>query len=199
MQVSEEQIWESFRGGDEGAFKALYEAYFDVLYDFGRKFTPDVDDISTAIQDLFVKLWNNRTRLSSTTSVRNYLFTAYRRRLVRLIQKRNGAVIPAFSLEPDVAGYRWVEEETVFSREDRAELRNMLARMIDSLSPHEREIVYLKFYENFTYEEIAVIMDIGVKSTYKLLYKALDKLRRFGPTRPDMYLLLLCLCPVRYK
>ena len=199
MQVSEEQIWESFRGGDEGAFKVLYETYFDVLYDFGRKFTPDIDDIGTAIQDLFVKLWNNRKRLGSTTSVRNYLFTAYRRKLVRLIGKRNKAALPAFDLEPGISGYKWVEEETVFSREDRAELTRMLARMIESLSPHEKEIVYLKFYENFTYEEIANIMDIEIKSTYKLLYKALDKLRQFGPGRPGISLLLLCLCPFRYR
>ena len=71
--------------------------------------------------------------------------------------------------------------------------------MLGSLSTQQREMIYLKFYEDFSYEQIADIMGITVKSSYKLLYKALDKLRTYTRGQSGLILLAFLLYRVRWR
>jgi RNA polymerase sigma factor (sigma-70 family) len=169
-------IWERFKKGDEVAFKNLYDEYFEILYRFGQRFTSDNDLLNNSIQDLFVKLWNNKSNINSTTSVKNYLFTAFRRTLVRNIESFNKKEI---NFHLDVEALKNTETITndLFTTEEAIEIKNQLISMLSNITDREREIIYLKFYEDFSYEKIAEIMDISVKSTYKLLYKAFSKIR----------------------
>lgn len=63
-----------------------------------------------------------------------------------------------------------------------------------SLTARQREAVFLKFHENLSYEEIAEVMDISVKATYKLMAIALSELR--DNLSQDHFMLLLVLALV---
>lgn len=51
-----------------------------------------------------------------------------------------------------------------------------LTHLIEDLPKRQKECIYLRFYEGMSYQEISDIMDIEIGSTYKLLYKAIEKL-----------------------
>lgn len=169
-------IWEQFRKGDENAFKNLYDEYFEMLYRFGQRFTSDQDLLNNSIQDLFIKLWNNKANINSTTSVKNYLFTSFRRKLIRNIHQSKKIEIN-FHLDIDALKNSESVSTELFTQKEADEIKSQLIVMLDSITNREREVIYLKFYEDFSYERIAEIMDISVKSTYKLLYKAFSKIR----------------------
>ena len=59
--------------------------------------------------------------------------------------------------------------------------KEVLLAALDELSPRQREIIYLRFYQNLSYEEIADIMDLNYQTSRNLLYKAIRSLRGLIP------------------
>lgn len=75
------------------------------------------------------------------------------------------------ALPIDSSAFEWTIEESTNNK------RAYLQQTIASLPERQREVIYLRFYSNFTFEEVASIMKIDVRSAYNLTYKALGKLR----------------------
>lgn len=170
-------IWNTFRYGDETAFKTIFDQFYDQLYNYGHKFTIDTFIIEEALQDLFVKLWKNKDNLGETGSVKNYLYKAFRRVLLRKLDYAPRLQLFAgsdehvpFMIEPG-------HDNSLIQSEGLAEIRQKLVQALEKLSPRQREIIHLRYYEELEYEEIAGIMQLSVSSTYKLLYRAVDSLK----------------------
>ncbi|KAA2245412.1 sigma-70 family RNA polymerase sigma factor [Chitinophaga agrisoli] len=168
--------WNAFKQGDWTAYTALYEAFYAPLNNYGVKFTDDADLVQDAIHDLFVQLWTSRNNLSVPASVKNYLYKSLRTLLFRKIQSQAKVV--------DIDGVAASERFTVtFKQEltlniEAQELRQQVAALIEKLPARQQEIIFLRFFEGATYDEIADIMGISTNSAYKLLYKALENLQR---------------------
>ena len=64
---------------------------------------------------------------------------------------------------------------------------NRVKQMMNSLSPRQTEIIYLRFLHEMDFVEIAEILGIGVQATRNLLFRALKKMRE---EHPDMYMLV---------
>lgn len=65
---TEQELWHAFLSSDKNAFAYLFKKYADAMYAYGRKMTPDAELVKDAIQDVFVKLYNNRQNLRETVS-----------------------------------------------------------------------------------------------------------------------------------
>jgi DNA-directed RNA polymerase specialized sigma24 family protein len=65
----------------------------------------------------------------------------------------------------------------ILNEEERS-LQQTIKGVLHKLPARQQEIIYLRFYDGLSYEEIADIMCINVSSTYKLLYKALENLQQ---------------------
>jgi len=182
-------LWRSFTEGDWDAYSRLYDSYSGVLNNYGYKFTRETELIEDAVHDLFVRLWTSRERLSNPPSVKNYLFKSMRNILLRKMKREekftdiDGREYPlSFSIS--------YGNETIKRVEDR-ELQTRIRAFIDTLPPRQQEIIFLRFYEGLSYEEIADIMSISVNSAYKLLYKALNNLQgTFGTSSLSVLLSL---------
>ena len=169
--LSDSQLWDQLRSGEQSAYLAIYEQYSDVLYQYGAKFTVDRELLLDCLHDLFLDLWERRQHLGSTDSIKFYLFRVLRRRIARsssvmLYREEQTDTLPIDSSE-----FQWITEENADSK------KGYLQQSIDSLPERQREVIYLRFYSNFSFEEIAGIMKIDVRSAHNLTYKALGKLR----------------------
>lgn len=167
-------IWDSFKKGDWDAYTALYNEHFALLNNYGYKFTRDVSLIEDSVHDLFVRLWATRQNLGNPVSVRNYLFKSLRHILLRKMQKK-ARLSERLREEYYQFQVSFVQHPPA-SMEDK-ELQQQVRCIIDGLPARQQEIIYLRFYEGLSYDEIADIMSISVSSTYKLLYKALNNLQ----------------------
>jgi RNA polymerase sigma factor (sigma-70 family) len=181
-------MWRSFKQGEWDAYTRLYDSYFGVLNNYGYKFTREKELIEDAVHDLFVRLWTTKERLSDPVSVRNYLFKAMRNILLRKMKGEekftdiDGQEYPlSFSIS--------YSSETLKRIEDR-ELQKRIKTFIETLPPRQQEIIYLRFYEELSYEELAEIMSISINSAYKLLYKALENLQNTFGTSSSLSVLL---------
>ena len=189
--INETTIWNSFRNGDWEAFAQLYNYHYTLLTNYGFKFTHDINVIEDSIHDLFVKLWQNKHNLGSTTSVRNYLFKSLRGILFRKLDLEKK--FSRFPAEEFAFSFEISYDEQLILKEHEKEVKDKLLELLNTLSNRQREIIYLRFYEGMSYEEIADVMSISISSTYKLLYKALDGLRHsLGNAHIQMLLYLCC-------
>lgn len=185
-------IWDDFRFGDEAAFKLIFETYHDPLFNYGHKFTTDDHVIQDALQNLFVKLWKNRARIRETGSVKNYLYKSFRRILLRMLDLRHRKYEFSALIEDSEWDNRVDSGQNMVSSDRLDDIRANLAHALEKMSPRQREIIHLRYYEEMEYDEIAVIMQLSVSSTYKLLYKAIDTLRNHL-SRSDLFLLTILL------
>src|SRR5688572_17426542 len=78
-----DRLWEAFRRGNRVAFGEIYSNYGAALLAYGSRITPDHKLVEDCLQDLFVELWKSKENLSSTTSIKFYLFKAIRHKIFR--------------------------------------------------------------------------------------------------------------------
>ena len=180
--VSDADLWDDFRLGDGGicreAYAAIYERYVRVLYNYGYKIAQERQLTEDCLQDLFLIILESRERLAPTDSIKYYLFKALRREIVRKLQKRvlfsggEGTGEPVDFRAVFVHEPTWLDHQ--ISREQSAEL----LRELNGLPARQKEAIFLKFFDNLSYEEIAGVMGIEQTSAYKIIYKALDRLQK---------------------
>ncbi|QEH43857.1 RNA polymerase sigma factor [Chitinophaga sp. XS-30] len=182
-------LWQAFQQGDRRAFAAIYRQYFRNLYEYGLRVAEDKSLVKDSIQDLFIKLWSNRLQLSSVRNVKSYLLVSLRSTIFnKTKQSRRTKIIGiedqhSFELNFTVES-AYLEKEAVSERS-----RNLL-NALNQLTPKQKEIIYLKYFEELEYNEIAAILNISVKATYKLSARAIVALREIMNT-PGFSLLMI--------
>ncbi len=179
QQATDAQIWTDFLGGSREAYSAMYEKYARVLYNYGYKIAQDRQLTEDCLQDVFLLILETRDRLSPTDSIKFYLMRALRRELVR---KLNAGQRFTDSAEHDV-DFRLVfhYDPTWLDATISQERSDALLHELNQLPDRQKEALFLKFFDNLRYDEIAGIMGIETTSAYKVIYKALASLQKRIP------------------
>jgi RNA polymerase sigma factor (sigma-70 family) len=186
--TTQEQFWQILKAGERAGLESLYRLYANPLFNYGSKFSPDKDLIRECIQELFVTLWTRRTFLGEPSSVKNYLFKAIR---LSIFKKANLSRLNVSYDESEHYEFdaKLTIEDTIIIDEQNHQTKKRLEASLTQLTSRQREAIFLKFYEGLDYKEIAEIMDITVKGSYKVVARAVDALRT--KLKPDEFLLLL--------
>jgi RNA polymerase sigma factor (sigma-70 family) len=174
----EQIVWSALRQGNRKALDHIFEKYIRLLYAYGNKISKDYGLIEDCIQDLFVELWNKRELLAESVHIKFYLMKSLRRRVVRRLMNESRLSTEQLQEHDYENNLEFSAEFHIIQEQSFQEQRQQLTEAIAQLSTRQREAVYLKFYEQLSYEEIAGIMNLTVKSAYKLIGKAIDSLRK---------------------
>ena len=181
-------IWDNFRNGQENAFVLIYNQFIDTLYNYGERLTDDRELIKDSVQDLFVDLWKNKEKLPQVTSVKYYLFKAYKRKVIKNLIRKRKLPIDKNILEDYNFEIVFSHESELIARQISEQEQKRLLRSLNKLPRRQKEAITLKFLDGFSYQEVASIMSMNVKSTYNLIYRALAMLKDHFP---EFTLLLL--------
>jgi RNA polymerase sigma-70 factor (ECF subfamily) len=175
---TEWEIWQDFREGSRDAYAHMYATYASVLYNYGYKIVPDQTLVEDCIQDLFEHLLKSRRNLGDTDSIKFYLFKALRREITgKLNRAHKGAFAAADAADTDfqvVFSY----ETSLMEEELSRERQESLVKALNDLPARQKEAVFLRFYDNLSYEQVAAIMGIDTHSAYKIIYKAIASLQK---------------------
>ena len=69
-------------------------------------------------------------------------------------------------------------EEFIGSEDEDIPLLITLQELLEQLNEDEKSVVILRFYENYTFKEIAELLDMPLGTAKSILYRALSKLRK---------------------
>jgi RNA polymerase sigma factor (sigma-70 family) len=174
------QQWDAMRGGDEQAFSWLYDRYFKLLYNYGRKIGTSEAALEDGIHDLFVDLWRFRKTLSSTTSVRFYLYRSLRRRLMRNDSRNSYFTSDGSIIEDALKASTPSSEENLIDEEDNHQRIYRLKKLLSDLSPRQYEALILRYYDEMAFDEIAAILNVNEQSARNLVQRGLLQLRHYA-------------------
>ncbi len=176
INLQDSEIWDLFIGGSDAAFDHIYQSYFDRLYNYGCQFTPDHSLVEDAIQELFIELRKRSAHLSKTDKILPYLYSAFRRKIIRLRDKAQKNVEFDYSKSFNIT--LSIEDKIVAKELEEEDLKK-LHEALEALPENYKEVIYHFYFENLSYSEIQEILGFDhVKSVRNLLYKALKSLRK---------------------
>lgn len=179
--------------GDENAFGKLYESYFKLLYNYGRKICSERTQVEDCIHDLFVDLWRYRENLSSTTSVRFYLYRCLRRKLVKQKESEMWLYDDTSFVDEVLRLSTQSQEYKIIESESKDQKSAKLQKLLNDLSPRQLEALVLYFYDEFSYEEIAAVLNVNTQSARNLVQRGLMQLRDYAKLIVSIGLFLLFL------
>lgn len=171
------QLWLAFKSGDSEALGQLASEHYRVLYNYATKFTKDRELIKDCIQDLFLYLWDQRENLQSSPFVTIYLLKSLKHNLFKKLNQEKKWVLDDFDTESPFSENTNVES-TIIALELFAENEQKVRSVLNNLPKRQQEVIFLKFYETLSIEEIAEIMDMNKQSVSNLLQRAIHNLKQ---------------------
>jgi RNA polymerase sigma-70 factor (ECF subfamily) len=142
-----------------------------MLFQFGAKLTNKEELCEDCIQELFVELWNNKSK-SQLQSVKAYLFKALKNKLLHALYQPGTT-----TALPEDYGVEVSYEALFMAFRENEERSARVAKGLEQLSNRQKEIIYLKYYQQLSYEEVGEIMNISYQAARNLLYQSVKTLR----------------------
>ena len=165
-------VWSAFQIGEERAFHTLYSTYYNDLFNYCYGILKNRTTTEDCLQDFFVHLWRKRQRISPKTTVKVLLIGMLRNFTLDFIRKNKcrNEHTSQFSLE-NKAPTDSVEQD-IIRQEITTQKQQIVMKLINTLSPQQREALFLRYYENMDITEIATVMGLSYAAAAKHLSRA---------------------------
>lgn len=171
-------LWQQLKNGDGKAFERIYTIYVDDLYRFGKSITDRHALIKDCIQDVFIDLWHYRAKLTDNVHIKFYLFRVLSNRIQRQIGNERKSKDKEYGEFFNKNIFQPSSEDDWINNQELSVSNNKLEKALSMLPVRQREVIHYVFFEKLTYEQVAVIMEITIRSAYTLTWKAIQTLKK---------------------
>jgi RNA polymerase sigma factor (sigma-70 family) len=166
----------AFQAGDTTAFSTLYDMHINILLNYGSKLTSDRELLKDCIHDVFVKLFTKRDELNMINNLKSYLFISLKNRIYDEFSKR--VYISDTEIEEAAPGLEVDDTEKSYLLREKEQMETlMVERLLVQLSPRQREVLTLYYWDEKNYEDICKIMNMNYQSVRNLMHRSITKLR----------------------
>ena len=171
--ISETDWILALKDGDLQAFNELFDRYGKRLYHFSIRYLKSAENAEEIVQEVFLKIWDNRLALSAQKSFESYLFTIARNGILNTIRKSKSEQAYLNYVKINPGKNVLLDEELNFN-----ELENAYHHAIERLSPRRKEIYLLSKERSFSNAEIALKMNVSVKTVENQMTSAISEIRK---------------------
>lgn len=175
--------------GDENAFNGIYEAYSKPMYLKILGMVKDKDIADELLQELFIKLWDNREKIIPEKAFQSYLYTIAKNLVYNYFRKiaSDNSLIEQLLLR---GTEHYLNAEELLLNKETSEL---LKNAIDQLSPQRKLVFELCKIEGKSYEEASKILDISIATINSHMTKSLQSIKSYLIKHQDTGLLWISL------
>lgn len=167
------ELVKRLKASDHDAFKTVFNTWQGTIFNFLLFKTKDPDLAEDLLQEVFLKLWNVRSRLNENQSLKNYLYTIADNLVLNVI--RHDKVVAKHRSDADVVIFTNTENPEFMLQEK--EWKSRLENAIASLPEKQRIVFLMSRLEDLSYQEIADRLSISIKTVETHMVKALKQLR----------------------
>nr|WP_189564280.1 RNA polymerase sigma-70 factor [Persicitalea jodogahamensis] len=174
VQLSDPEIVQAIRQGQESAFEQMFRTYYEPLCRYANTLLKDSDEAEEVTQGLFLTIWEKRSDLEITLSLKAYLYRAVHNHCLNRI-KHYGVreTHRAYSLHFQTDSHDSVTEAIYGS-----ELEKRIERAVSKL-PEQCQVVFrMSRFEELKYQEIADQLGLSIKTIENQIGKALKIMRK---------------------
>ena len=156
---SDNLIFEAIKRDDNGAYEMVFHEYYRPMTAYAFRFLGNLSDSESIVQDVFLRLWQNRNEIMIASSLQNYLFRSVKNHCINYIEH-----------DKIKSGYQAMVIRNEDNRSEYSEfflefgLPNKIEAAIAALPEKRQEIFRLAREEGLKYREIAERLDISIKT-----------------------------------
>lgn len=160
--------------GNIVAFDSIYEQYCKRLYAFVIRYVKQESDAEEIVQEVFIKIWENRSKIDVYSSFESYLFTITYNSAITLLRKRvhEKKYLEHVKSLQEVNNASELTDDLYFK-----ELNSKLQSLLLELTPRQREIFLLSREEGMTHDEIAKKLGISANTVKNHIVSVLNFLK----------------------
>ncbi|RFU62051.1 sigma-70 family RNA polymerase sigma factor [Peribacillus glennii] len=155
------------QNGDDKAFLRLFQQYEEDVYRMAYVYVKNESDALDVVQEVAYRSFNKIETLKNPEYFKTWLIKIAITCSIDLVRKNKKVV----HLKPEYDDFIGMEDEDV-------PLSITLKELLEQLNEDEKTIVILKYYEDYSFKEIAALFNMPVGTAKSVLYRALGKLRK---------------------
>jgi len=169
--LDEKYIIAGLKNKDKTVFDFVFSYYYTGLCTYARRWVNDPDVAEDLVQDLFVRLWTDSSKIEITSSLKSYFFTSVKNRAVNHL--KHVKIKEKFGFQ---AMNRPTEEYGNWEFTE-PELTELIEKGMQKLPPRCREIFILSRFEGKDNAKIAELLGISKRTVELQISNALKILR----------------------
>lgn len=166
--------------GSEKAFRLIMDHWYLRLYNFANGYLDHAENTKEVLQDVFLKLWDNRQKLAEQTNLNAYLFTLTRNRCIDLIRRER--LMLQFRTDKQDEYLRLTENfdalsDPILDDLFALELQDEINRAVSGLPEQCRKVFIMSRTNGLKNKEISVSLELSEKTVESHLTKALKTIK----------------------
>ena len=182
--MSEDEIIQKLREGDEHTFRQLVENYRQLVVNTCLGLVHNPEDAEDIAQDVFIEVFRSVDKFRADSKISTWIYRIAVNRSLNFIRdnkhwKWAQSVEDVFTLKKgklsNMSSGKAASPQTEMENSERAKL---LHKTIDSLPQNQRIAFTLNKYEDLSYKEIAAVMETSVSSVESLIHRAKKNLQK---------------------
>jgi RNA polymerase sigma-70 factor (ECF subfamily) len=171
------------------ALDELYNYYYPRLYTFAKRFLKVEDDINDILQDVFIKIWENRKNIKNVETFNAYIFTITKNTVISYFREK----IKVADFESRVREMATTEGYLTETAAEYEDIKEKVDQLIEQLPEKRKQIFKLSREQGLSNKEIAGEMGISVKTVEDHIMHAIRFLKNNLKTLDIITLLYLAL------
>lgn len=169
---------------------SIYNRYVDDLYTYALYLGFEKGIIMDAIHDVFCKFAADEKRFQDVSNIKFYLFKSLKNRIYDIYKTQKEYIgLSAIDAQDAPFNIHVTIENQLIDKEEQQQIKDQLSEMLDSLTERQREIVYLRYVQEYDYAQISELLNISIHGCRKLLSKAMQNLRKKYGALVSLFLL----------
>jgi len=173
--LSLSENWEEALQGDVSAFGRIHRELYPLLLHYLLKIIPDEDICQDILQDLFVKMWERKEKFGQINNVKVYFFKAARSMAINHIKKHKDH--DPLNDDHQYVNIVFCQEEIIVDEERNKEAAFVLSSALNMLPDRQREMIFLKYFDGWNYDQIADVTGIRYQSVVNHVHRGIIQLR----------------------
>jgi len=172
--IFEQFLIEKLKSGDTGSFTEIFSAYYQDMVFFAFSFTHELPAAEDIVQDTFVKLWEDHEKLNVTVSLKSILLKTIQNKCIDWHRHRKTVNTHSSYIINNSPVYEYNTDNYLL----RSELEGMIEKALAQLPEKVREAYELNRLKGLKYQEIAIKLNVSVRTVEVRISKALVLLRK---------------------
>lgn len=160
--------------GDLKAFESLYLLFSKKIYATARKMRLGHEDAEEVVQELFMKIWQNRSNLDPQLSINAYILAIVKSLVIKKFREEGYlTAYKKYNLLHVAGAASKPESGIIFD-----DLYNHSKDIIDQLPDGQRQIFSLRYFEFLAVDEISKKLNLSKRTVENQLYRASKMVRK---------------------
>lgn len=178
LQKTDEEVAKLVQQGETDKFEILLERYEEKIKRYSQKFLSEKVDIEDAVQNIFLKAFENIQSFNPKRKFSTWLFAIAHNELVNFLKKKKKMPLSLIELDtflPISLRDDSLRENFNFDFEKE---RQALEKALDELELKYKEPIFLFYFENLSYQEISEILKIPISTVGVRIKRAKEKIKK---------------------